>query len=330
MFSGSQPERNATAMVHQRTTCNGVEPVSLRAIQGDRTAVTTMGPLALRYVYERRQRGEINHITARCLRGHLTDFASSFGRRPIEQLGLAAVERWLAEMQDRGLAPATRALRMSSLKGFAQWCAVHGHAPKDWTLGAPKVRRPRQNPRDMNNDHARAVIAQARDERERMIVWLMFGLGLRCVEVHRLDVDDFDRLGGTLHITGKGRNERNLPVPGIVREVIDAYLASSGHAQGALVRWSDGTNRLGPERISGLVGKLVVAAGVKVRRHDGRSAHGLRAAAASDLYEACHDPAVVQEFLGHASMATGAIYLRRAKVELVRAAQDRRGALGAA
>lgn len=285
----------------------------------------TLDELVIRYVGDRLRRGDITKDTARNIRNHLMLFARSFGNRPLDQLGPRAVERWLEEMTVDGTAKSTQALRMSSLRVFARWCVLGGHVTKDWTLAAPKVRRPRQMPRDMDNDHAAAVLAQARDERERLMVWLMFGCGLRCVEVSRLNVDDFDRRAGLLFIVGKGLHEREVPVTGAVVAAIDAYLATETHSTGPLIRThTEDKRRVGPGRISGIMRRLVSAAGIKVRNYDGRSAHGLRAAAASDLYDQCQDPQVVQEFLGHANLATTSVYLRRRGVERVRDAQQRR------
>lgn len=282
---------------------------------------TTLGPIVLRYIGDRLKRGEITRETAQDIRGHLLDFAWSFGNRPLTQLGKAAVERWLEALNDRGLAPSTRAGRLSSLRTFSRWCVYNDVVLRDFTLGANRIRRPRQAPRDMTVEHVISILLAARSSRERLIVWLMFGCGLRCVEVSRLDCDDFDRSIDSLHLVGKGLNERDVPVPPVVRAAIDTYLTEAGHFQGPLVRRMDVPQRLSKERISGIVGRLCRDAEVKVRPYDGRSAHGLRALAASELYEVCNDPRIVQDFLGHASMATGAIYIRRSKFEKVRDAQ---------
>lgn len=284
----------------------------------------TLGPYVLRYVGERKRRGEIQPITARNVRNHLIHFADSFGRRPLNQLSYKAVERWLEEMHRDGLAASTKALRLSSLRNFARWCVMNDIVQKDWTLLAPKVRRPRVVPRDMTNEHVALILAEATTERELLIAWLMFGCGLRCIEVHRLDVEDLDRTTMMLHVVGKAKHEREVPLPMPVLSAWNAYLAAVGHTQGPLVRTHNGVDRLGPERISGLMGRLCRDSGVKVRRYDGRSAHGIRAAAASDLFDACLDPVVVQEFLGHASLAAGRPYLRRASTGRVKDAQNRR------
>lgn len=289
------------------------------------TGMTTLTPLVLRYVGGRQNTGDISRLTARNIRNHLMSFALSFGNRPVEQLGHRAVERWVAEMEAGGLAKSTQASRLSSLRCFARWCVLNGEVVKDWTLGAPKIRRPRRVPRDMTADHFAAMLPWCHTPRERLIVWLMFGCGLRCVEVHRLDLEDLDPITGMLHITGKARHERHVPVPDQVAAAWCAYLDDAGHGAGALIRSEiDGARRLGPERISGIVRRITADAGIKVRRFDGRGAHGLRACAASDLYDACGDPHIVQAFLGHASMATTSIYMRRASLGKMAEAQRQR------
>ena len=65
-------------------------------------------------------------------------------------------------------------------------------------------------------------------------------------------------------------------------------------------------------------------AGVKVRNGDGRGAHGFRACAASDMLDATPNAWTVAEFLGHADLSSLRPYIRRRKLEEVRAAVDRR------
>lgn len=288
--------------------------------------MNTLDPLVGAYLAARRRRGELEPITMRGYRNHLYSFAESYGRRPVEQLGPRAVERYVEQMEAKGLAKSTQAAHLSTLRNFARWCVLERHVERDWTLAAPKIRRPRQVPRDMEAAHVEAILAVCRDSRERLIAWLWWGCALRCVEVTRLQVDDYDPVTRTIHVVGKARHERIVPVPAPVRSAMLTYLDGAGHSTGHLIRrQTDGGGPVSPERISGIGQRLVRDAGIKVRRYDGRSAHGIRAAAASDLYDACGDPLTVQEYLGHQNLQVTSIYLRRRKVEAVRAAQDARG-----
>lgn len=287
--------------------------------------MSSLTTLIQTYVGGRLRRGDIAQITATGYRNHLHHFATFWGRRPVDQLSPKAVERYIEHMETEGLAKSTQTAHLSTLRGFARWMVLEDIISRDFTLAAPRIRRPRSVPRDMIADHFYAILAVCRDDRERLIVWLMYGCGLRCVEVSRLQVDDYDRATGLLHVIGKAGHQRAVPVPDPVRHAIDAYLASAGHGLGWLIRsHNDPHAPIGANRISNIVQRLTRDSGVKVRNYDGRSAHGLRAAAASDLYDACHDPTVVQEFLGHANLQNVQVYLRRTKVERVAEAQRAR------
>ena len=278
----------------------------------------TLTPLVHDYIAGRIRRAEILARTAREHRYQLDGFAASFGSRPLTQLGPRAVERWLETIAH--MSPSSRSLRLSTLRGFARWMVTHRHASRDFTADTPRIRRQRLVTRDMTADHFRAILDVVETPRQRVIVWLMFGLGLRCVEISRLTVDDFDFGAGTVVVTGKGGHERELPVGADVRRAVNDYLDAAGIASGRLIR-NEGINPLGgisPERVSGITAKLIDRAGLKTRRFDGRSAHGLRAAAATDLFDACGNLRVVQEFLGHTNIATTSIYLRKAGVAEMR------------
>lgn len=286
--------------------------------------MNTLDAVVVAYIGARVRRGELEPITVRNIRNHLFGFADSFGQRPVTQLGPKAVERYIEQMETRGLAKATQAGRLSSLRVFARWCVLERIVERDWTLAAPRIRRPRQIPRDMETAHVDLILGAARTSRERLIAWLWWGCALRCVEVARLHVDDYDPVTRTLHVTGKFGHERTVPAPGPVVSAMRTYLIEAGHGGGRLIRRETDGGALSAERISGIGRRLVRDAGVKVRNYDGRSAHGIRAASASDLYDACGDVLVVQEYLGHANLQTTSIYLRRRKLEAVREAQEAR------
>lgn len=279
--------------------------------------------LSHRYVSDRRKRGEICKATAQNITSHLASFLPAHGDRPLDQLGRATMERWLERMEADGVAQSTRSVRLSSVRAFAEWCVLNRHVQRDWTVGTARIRRSRQVSRDLTAAHFAGILETvAGDSRLTVMVWLMFGSGLRCVEVSRLSMDDIDRVQRFLFVTGKGGHQRHAPMPEPVLSAVDRYVQWS---RGPLVRPVDAQSRhLAPSTISHAVSKAIDEAGLKIRRYDGRSAHGLRAAAASDLYDLCSDPRLVQHFLGHRNIATVQPYLRRAEDEQVRAAVERR------
>lgn len=155
------------------------------------------------------------------------------------------------------------------------------------------------------------------------MIWAMLGLGMRRIEVHRLNVEDWDRWGETVRVTGKGSHERILPVTAAVRRAWDRYLAEDPRATGPLFLNCYG-GRLSATTITKLVGDALTDAGVKRRAYDRACAHALRHTAASDVLDASHDLRLVQAMLGHANVATTSVYLRRATVGELRTAMEPR------
>ena len=195
---------------------------------------------------------------------------------------------------------------------FCGWAVEQGFLPVDPTVRLAKVRDERGKPRHLSAAKLARLELVLPDDRARLIVALMRQLGLRCVEVARLRVSDWDRSDLELRVIGKGGHVRDAQVLEDLAVMLE--------------RWCAG--RTGPligitaERISLLVSGWMDQAGIKTGRYDGISAHALRHTAASNLLDGCGNVRIVQEFLGHASLATTERYLRPHSKAEMRAAQQ--------
>lgn len=300
---------------------------------GEPLGAVSLGPLAhhdsltlaqymLRYVSDRLRTGDIAPITAASLRHQLWPFVESFGRRPLDQLGRAAVDRWLQSIAH--LRASTRASRLVALRGFAAWMVDNDHVKRDFTRGVPRIRRERREPRDIRIEHFVACLRACESTRETMVVWFAYGLGLRCVEISRLTVDDYDPTTCELYVVGKAGHQRSLPVPTIMRPILTGYVRE--RQRGPLIPNLTYPERpLSPSRVSKMVGAIAARTGLKVRPYDGFSAHGLRAGAASDIVDAAGgDLRVAQRLLGHSDLSSMARYQRRASQRKVLDALERR------
>jgi integrase/recombinase XerC len=286
--------------------------------------VGTLAPMVREYLRGRVARGEITRPTSVDLSYTLAGLVESFGRRPLSQLGPKAIDRWLESIGHH--APATRREYLSRVRGFCHWMVAQGHIVDNPTDHVPTIRQPRQVPRTLTTNEVAMLLHACPDARARAVVWLMVGCGLRCVEVSRLDVQDYDADGRTISVTGKAGHERRLPVPCEVAAAVDAYLDEAGRPAGALIRARGTADRLSPRTLSGYVRGWMVAAGVKTSPLDGRSAHALRRTAGSDVMDACGDIRVVQEMLGHVRIETTAMsYLRPVAMGKLRVAMEGRG-----
>lgn len=278
--------------------------------------------LAAIYLNERVGRGALTRDAANNAWYTLADFADSFGRRPLDQLGVAAVERWLASHPE--WQPGTRATAFYRARSFCRWMLARGYIHRDPFAGVEPPPRPRPNPRPLSFPEFQQLRAACPDARAKLIVSLMYWLGLRCVEVSLLNVDDIDWRSKTVRVTGKGRRVRELPLVPQIELAINAYLREHPATNGPLIRSYTRPGRLKAATISVNVRHWMLDAGVKHHAFDGRSAHAWRHTALTELAEATRDPYVVQEFAGHSDISTAMHYVRRADMSRLRDGLERR------
>jgi site-specific recombinase XerC len=205
---------------------------------------------------------------------------------------------------------------LSTVKVFCRWCLEWELLERDPCRSAGRVREPRLEPRALSSAQMARLRLVLPDLEARVIVELMAWQGLRCVEVSRLAVEDWDRRRGRIIVRGKGDDERPVEVGDRVAVLLAQHVGQ--RTSGPIIGWQ-------PSRLSRRVRGWLEAAGLKSGPYDGVSAHALRHTAASDLYEACQDPKAVQRFLGHRNVATTDRYLRSGDDRIIRAGLNRAG-----
>lgn len=272
-----------------------------------------------RWLSERYRAREINAKTHSVLRARFRDLGAVHGDRPIGELDRQTMRRWSRQIGH--LSTATRRAYLSTVRGFCRWAVTEGLLASDPTVAVARIREPRRVPRARSAADIGRILDVARDPRSRLIVLLMVGMGLRCLEVARLEVADYDRQSESMLIRGKADNERTLPVPVEVAVAVGVYRDRIGWRAGPLVCSVLSERRgISAHHVSQLVTEMLVSAGVKIRPGDGVTPHALRHTAASDVLDACNNVRTVQQMLGHGSLATTQIYLRRASLGQLREA----------
>lgn len=288
---------------------------------GDQAVVGTLTVHTTTYMAERRATGSYSTKSCRAVPNRLYSLDRSFGDRPLKDLTEPAIIRWLESIAH--LSPNTRAAYLSSVRQFCSWLVKRRLIKVDPCGEIPNGKRTRATPRAQPPDAIAAIIEACNDDRERAIVWLMVGMGLRRMEVAGLRWEHYDERDGLLVVAAaKGGRERTLPVP----ETVAAALGRIRDAGSGPViaskrsRWSP----VSTDHVGFLVVSAMKRAGVKHRAFDGVSGHALRHTAASDVLDRCEDLRAVQAMLGHADLATTAIYLRRADAKKLRGAMEGR------
>jgi integrase/recombinase XerD len=226
----------------------------------------------------------------------------------------------VAVLRRAGRAPATVARALVAVRSLHRFLAEEGGASADpaAALEVPSV--PRGLPKPLREDEVSALIAAVvgddpRARRDRALLELLYGTGVRISEAVGLSLGDVDVAGGTVRAFGKGARERVVPLLGRAAEAMEAWLAPGGRPALAPLRWA----RRGDAEASFLNargGRLTRqgAWGV-VRRHGDRvglgdrlTPHVLRHSCATHLLDHGADIRVVQELLGHASLSTTQVY----------------------
>ena len=203
---------------------------------------------------------------------------------------------------------------LSAVRSFHRFLLREGVADRDPAAAVAQPRLPRSLPRPLPAEDVRRLL-EAPDAttpagtRDRAILELLYGSGLRISELTGLDVDDVDPEAGSVRVLGKGGKEREVPVGSFARDALGAYLTRGRPAlAGANSRGALFLNARGG-RLSRQSCARLLAAYVRLARIDRRvTLHTLRHSFATHLLEGGADVRVVQELLGHASVATTQIY----------------------
>jgi len=203
---------------------------------------------------------------------------------------------------------------LSTVRTFHRFAVREGIAEDDPTAGVVRPRLPRSLPHPLTVEEVAAILEAPRPEeppglRDRAILELLYGAGLRVSELTGLDVDDLDVEEAAVRVLGKGAKEREVPIGRMARDAIDAYLtrgrpALAGPRSRAALFLNTRGGRLTRQSCARLLETYAHAAGIRRRV----TPHDLRHSFATHLLEGGADVRVVQELLGHASVATTQIY----------------------
>jgi integrase/recombinase XerD len=240
---------------------------------------------------------------------------------------LAEFVQYLATRPEGPLAPRSVARMLSSLRSFTAFAAGEGWLPLDPGASVRPPKAPTRLPKAISvHDMERLLGAVVGDEpaqlRDRALLELLYATGTRISEAVGLSVDDVTTLAdvdGTadgdtdvtvVRVTGKGNKQRIVPLGSYARAAIDAYLvrarpvfAARGTATPALFLGARGA-RLSRQSAWLVIQSAAERAGLAAHV----SPHTFRHSFATHLLEGGADVRVVQELLGHASVATTQIY----------------------
>ena len=273
--------------------------------------------------------------SAHTRRAYLGDVRSLFGfldgRGGLDALNLPLLRSWLAAGAGAGAARTTLARRTSAVKTFTAWAARRGVLTEDPGARLQVQKSHRTLPAVLRQDQALDAMAAAKSGAEQgdpmalrdlLIVEMLYATGIRVSELCGLDVDDVDSHHRLVRVLGKGNKQRTAPFGVPAADALRAWLADGRPALAvadsgpALLLGARG-RRLDPRQARTVVHQTVSA----VDGAPDMGPHGLRHSAATHLLEGGADLRIVQELLGHSSLATTQLYTHVAVARL-RAVHD--------
>ncbi len=227
-----------------------------------------------------------------------------------------------ADLPPRRRRPTSVARGLAAVRGVHRFRVDELEAVDDPTadVGAPKV--PQGVPKALSEPDIEMLLAAVTGDdaiarRDRAILEVLYGTGMRISELVGLSLGGLALDEGLVRVLGKGSKERLVPVGRCAREALDAWLGPGGRSEVAPERWARRGDaeavflnargrRLGRAGAWGIVRRH----GDRVGLRDRLTPHVLRHSCATHMLDHGADIRVVQELLGHASISTTQVYTR--------------------
>ena len=237
---------------------------------------------------------------------------------PLRVVQREQVQSFVADLEEKGLKASTVARKLAALRSFFRYLCREGAlvANPAGAVASPLVERalPRHLPVEQVAEAMEApAIERFSGVRDRAILEVFYGGGIRLGELVGLNLSSLDLAEGTIKVMGKGRKERIAPIGAKAQEALEAYLQRRAEVLlecdmsqvevGALFLNGRG-KRLSRRTVQRIVERYLRA----VSADDSLSPHRLRHSFAAHLLDAGADLVAVKELLGHATLAATQSY----------------------
>lgn len=216
-------------------------------------------------------------------------------------------------LEDVGLSPASVERAVSAIKGFHRFMVAEQITAVHPTAELPLPAKPSRLPDVISREQAAALLDQpfprtASGQRDRAMLEVLYGCGLRVSELCGLDQRDVVLEDEVLRVFGKGSKERVVPVMGTAAATLASYLGEwrsglVGRTSVPAVFLNAHGGRISRQSVHSIVERYGRVVGI-----EGLHPHTLRHSFATHLLEGGADLRIVQELLGHADISTTQLY----------------------
>ncbi|MCI1665544.1 MAG: tyrosine recombinase XerD [Atopobiaceae bacterium] len=224
------------------------------------------------------------------------------------------IEAHIAGLRDAGLAPSSVERAVSAIKGFHRFMVSEQICLEHPTADLPLPKKPERLPDVISQEQAIALLDQPwpatpAGQRDRCVLEVLYGCGLRVSELVDLDLSDVSLDDGVLRVVGKGSKERVVPIMGTAAASVADYV---GTWRPRLVRPRTPTGAIFLNQRGGRITRQAIHAIVERAGRlvgiEGLHPHTLRHSFATHMLEGGADLRIVQELLGHSDISTTQLY----------------------
>lgn len=245
------------------------------------------------------------------------EFLDARGVADLTQVTATEVQDFISQLRDQGLKASSSARILAAVRGLHKFLVLEGITELDPAGKVKPPKLPKRLPKALTVEQVEKLLQAAGPEpddesadplrlRDRALMELLYATGARVSEVTALDLDELVQ-SDMVRVRGKGSKERVVPIGRFAQRALEAYLvrvrpalASRGATPAVFLNQRGG--RLSRQSVWEIIQSAGEAQGIEV------SPHSLRHSFATHLLEGGADVRVVQELLGHASVATTQIY----------------------
>ncbi len=232
-----------------------------------------------------------------------------------EKVTKPVINSYIRELRSLNYSPTSTVRKTASLRGWFKWLSANELIEHDPTVSLEGLRLSRYLPKVLSANDINALFSQNLNNLQKAILELLYGAGLRVSEVSGLNISNINLAQGYIRCFGKGSKERLVPIGDLAKRAVEAYLKernliSTGNTAKTQALFLGVNGRITRQEIY----KLVKESGKLINKNI--TPHTLRHSFATHMLENGADLRVVQELLGHSSVATTQLYTHISKKRL--------------
>jgi integrase/recombinase XerC len=242
----------------------------------------------------------------------LANFSAYIGSRGWKQIDHVSIRGFLSQLYEKGLSKTSVARSLAAVRSLYRWLAQEGVVEQNPAKLVATPRLPKKLPRVPTIEEMNSVLdgsmpeTAAFPERDRLMLELLYGCGIRNSELTGINLDDIRLSAETILIRGKGKKERYVPFGGVAVQALKAYLPVRAQVLAEIHKSTPALliNRRGGRLTTRSVGRIVKSIAVAKGLSPDVHPHTLRHAFGTHMLEEGADLRAIQELLGHERLAT--------------------------